>query len=42
VHRLPPGIDSEIASLKLAAMGARIDVLTAEQTRYLASWDAGT
>jgi len=42
VHRLPIGIDAEIASLKLTAMGATIDVLTAEQTKYLASWDAGT
>jgi adenosylhomocysteinase len=42
VHRLPAEVDAEIASLKLAAMGARIDVLTAEQTHYLASWDAGT
>ncbi|MES1259278.1 MAG: adenosylhomocysteinase, partial [Gemmatimonadota bacterium] len=42
VHRLPVGIDAEIASLKLTAMGATIDVLTAEQTKYLASWDAGT
>ena len=42
VHRLPASVDAEIASLKLAAMGARIDVLTAEQTHYLASWDAGT
>ncbi len=42
VHRLPAGIDGEIATLKLAAMGAKFDVLTAEQTKYLASWDAGT
>ncbi|MGH7594563.1 MAG: adenosylhomocysteinase, partial [Gemmatimonadales bacterium] len=42
VHRLPAAVDAEIASLKLAAMGARIDVLTAEQAHYLASWDAGT
>jgi adenosylhomocysteinase len=42
VHRLPYHVDAEIASLKLAAMGARIDTLTAEQAQYLASWDAGT
>ncbi|HEY3933700.1 MAG TPA: adenosylhomocysteinase [Gemmatimonadales bacterium] len=42
VHRLPVAVDAEIASLKLAAMGTGIDVLTAEQTTYLASWDAGT
>jgi len=42
VHRLPAEIDREVASLKLAAMGVRIDQLTNEQQRYLASWDAGT
>lgn len=42
VHRLPPHVDAEIAALKLAAMGVTVDTLTAEQTHYLASWDAGT
>ncbi|HEY4100773.1 MAG TPA: adenosylhomocysteinase [Gemmatimonadales bacterium] len=42
VHRLPVAVDAEIAKLKLAAMGTSIDTLTAEQTNYLASWDAGT
>ncbi len=42
VHRLPVEIDGQIAALKLAAMGAQYDVLTAEQVHYLASWDAGT
>jgi adenosylhomocysteinase len=42
VHTLPASVDNEIASLKLAAMGARIDTLTPEQVTYLASWDAGT
>jgi adenosylhomocysteinase len=42
VHRLPAAVDAEIAGLKLAAMGTSIDTLTAEQTNYLASWDAGT
>ncbi len=42
VHRLPLEIDREIASLKLAAMGIGIDVLTEEQEHYLASWDLGT
>ncbi len=31
VHRLPVGVDAEIASLKLTAMGATIDVLTADK-----------
>jgi adenosylhomocysteinase len=42
VHRLPPAVDQEIARLKLQAMGVAIDTLTAEQVKYLASWDAGT
>ena len=42
VHKLPAELDREIASLKLAAMGIRIDQLTAEQERYLSSWDMGT
>lgn len=42
VHTLPASVDAEIATLKLAAMGTRIDALTPEQVRYLASWDAGT
>jgi adenosylhomocysteinase len=42
VHRLPAAVDQEIARLKLQSMGISIDVLTAEQVEYLASWDAGT
>jgi adenosylhomocysteinase len=42
VHRVPAEIDKEIARLKLAGMGLAIDQLTAEQRRYLASWDLGT
>ena len=42
VHKLPDAIDAQVASLKLAAMGARIDELTAAQKKYLASWDEGT
>jgi adenosylhomocysteinase len=42
VHRVPVEIDKEIARLKLVAMGVGIDELTAEQSRYLASWDLGT
>ena len=38
---VPPEIDREVARLKLAAMGIRIDALTDEQRRYLSSWDAG-
>jgi adenosylhomocysteinase len=42
VYDVPPEIDSEIARLKLEALGARIDKLTEEQQAYLASWDMGT
>jgi adenosylhomocysteinase len=42
VHVLPAEIDQEIARLKLETMGVAIDELTAEQARYLASWDQGT
>ena len=38
---VPPEIDRDVARLKLAAMGIRIDALTDEQRRYLSSWDAG-
>ncbi len=42
VYSVPGEIDSEIARLKLAAMGVEIDVLTEEQVRYLNSWEEGT
>lgn len=42
VHRVPEAIDTEVARLKLAAMGVEIDVLTEAQRRYLAGWRAGT
>jgi len=42
VYVVPEEIDREIARLKLESMGIRIDVLTPEQERYLASWDEGT
>lgn len=42
VYVLPEAIDREIARLKLEAMGVRIDHLTAEQDRYLHSWQEGT
>jgi adenosylhomocysteinase len=42
VYPVPAEIDAEIARLKLTAMGIRIDKLTAEQKKYLASWDMGT
>ena len=42
VYPVPTEIDEEIARLKLATMGVEIDQLTAEQSKYLASWDEGT
>lgn len=42
VYSVPPDIDADIARLKLAAMGIHIDTLTAEQAKYLTSWEEGT
>ena len=42
VHRVPEAVDREIARLKLESMAVDVDTLTAEQTKYLASWDVGT
>jgi len=42
VHSVPLAIDRDIARLKLASMGVRIDTLTAEQTAYMSSWSEGT
>jgi len=39
VYRVPPEIDRQIGSVKLAAMGFAIDVLTAQQEQYLAGWE---
>jgi adenosylhomocysteinase len=42
VYEVPREVDEEIARLKLHAMGIQIDYLTAEQERYLGSWQEGT
>ncbi|OGN97923.1 MAG: adenosylhomocysteinase [Chloroflexi bacterium RBG_13_51_18] len=42
VHNVPEEIDKEVARLKLHAMGVAIDTLTAEQRKYLSSWEEGT
>ena len=42
VHTVPREIDEHIARLKLRSMGIRIDRLTAEQKKYLATWEEGT
>lgn len=42
VYDVPESIDEEVAKLKLAALGVEIDTLTAEQEKYLNSWEMGT
>ena len=42
VYTVPEEIDKEIARLKLASLGMKIDTLTPEQKKYLASWEMGT
>jgi adenosylhomocysteinase len=42
VYRVPPEIDRQVAELKLASMGIRIDELSPAQRRYLESWSQGT
>jgi adenosylhomocysteinase len=42
VYRVPMEIDKAIAKLKLASMEVDIDELTAEQEKYLNSWEMGT
>jgi len=42
LHLLPEEVDNEIASLKLAAMGIKIDNLTPEMIEYMNTWEAGT
>jgi adenosylhomocysteinase len=42
VHTLPEEVDTEIAGLKLKALGISIDELSPEQLEYLSSWETGT
>ena len=42
VYDVPESIDDAIAQLKLQAFGIEIDTLTAEQEKYLNSWEMGT
>jgi adenosylhomocysteinase len=41
VFPVPKDIDQSVAALKLKSLGVRIDELTAEQRRFLASWSDG-
>ncbi len=42
VYLVPEIIDKEVARLKLATMGVKVDILTEAQEKYLASWNVGT
>jgi adenosylhomocysteinase len=42
VYAVPQLLDQEIARLKLKALGVKIDKLTPQQEKYLASWEEGT
>ncbi|HLD83319.1 MAG TPA: adenosylhomocysteinase, partial [archaeon] len=42
VHRIPKDMDDMVAVMKLCALGVKIDSLTAEQEKYLSSWNEGT
>jgi adenosylhomocysteinase len=42
VHQLPESIEDTVSLLKMRSMGIQIDRLTADQKKYLSSWDVGT
>jgi adenosylhomocysteinase len=42
VYPVPEEIDRQVAALKLAALGVKLDILSAEQQAYLKSWKSGT
>jgi len=42
VYTVPTNIDETVAELKLKSMGVKIDELTIEQKKYLATWEMGT
>ena len=42
VYPVPEAIDREVAALKLESLGLKLQKLTAEQRRYLVSWESGT
>lgn len=42
VYTVPKEIDEKVAELKLKTMGVAIDELTAEQKKYLSTWEMGT
>jgi adenosylhomocysteinase len=42
VYNVPRAVDQWVAKLKLETMGIVLDTLTAEQEKYLQSWEMGT
>ena len=42
VYIVPKDIDEQVAEFKLKSMGVSIDELTAEQKKYLSTWEMGT
>lgn len=42
VYAVPDEVDKQVARLKLESVGVKIDTLTAEQEKYLSSWEEGT
>jgi len=42
IYTLPPEIDNQVASIKLAHLGGGLEVLTPEQVEYLSGWQEGT
>ncbi len=42
VYTVPKELDEKVAELKLNSMGVNIDELTAEQKKYLSTWEMGT
>ncbi len=42
VHNVPRDIEDQVANLKLSSMDIKLDRLTPDQKRYLASWEFGT
>ncbi|MCX6692999.1 MAG: adenosylhomocysteinase [Methanomicrobiales archaeon] len=42
VYLVPEAIDKEVAGMKIASLGIRIDALSPAQVTYLSSWDIGT
>lgn len=42
IYTLPEDLDRQVASIKLASMGAGLEVLTPDQVSYLKGWQEGT